>query len=121
MIHHVCMNIDGAIRNAKDLRGCIKENGCTLNTVAEVRAWLNKQKAKGYRVLPMGYCKDFDFQTGCPGHESGEEVKEHEAICKIACAICDEEDTCTLWCGTSTECKAYQEAKKIYEERKKNG
>lgn len=118
MIHHVCMNIDGAIRNAKDLRGCIKADGCTLNTLAEVREWLNKQKAKGYRVLPMGCCKGFDFQTGCPGHDSDEEVKKHEAVTKIACAICEEEETCTLWCGVATECKAYQEAKKIYEERK---
>lgn len=54
MIHHVCMNIDGAIVNAKDLRGCITVEGHTLNTVAEVRAWLNEQKAKGYRVLPFG-------------------------------------------------------------------
>ena len=51
MINHICMNIDGAIRNAKDLKGCVTVEGCTLNTVAEIREWLNSQKAKGRRVL----------------------------------------------------------------------
>ena len=82
MINHICMNIDGAIRNAKDLKGCVTVEGCTLNTVAEIREWLNSQKAKGRRVLPFGYCKGFDFVKGCPGHETREECDEHEAICK---------------------------------------
>ncbi len=119
MINHICMNVDGAIRNAKDLKGCVTVEGHTLNTVAEIREWLNSQKAKGRRVLPFGYCKGFDFVKGCPGHETKEECDEHEAICKLASAICEEEKTCQQWCGVYTECKAYQEAKKIYEERKK--
>lgn len=119
MIRHIRMDIEGAIENAKTLRGCITVGDHTLDTVVDVRAWLYQQKKKGYRVLPMGYCKGFDFQNGCPGHESKEECEVHEAICKIANAICTEEE-CEHWCGVYTDCKAYQDAKKIYEERKQN-
>lgn len=118
MIRHMCMNIEGAIRNAKELKGCITIGGYTLNTVTEIREWLKQQKAKGWRVLPLANCKGFDFQTGCCGHETQEECDEHEAISKIASAICEEESTCEHWCGVYTECNAYKEAKKIYKDRK---
>lgn len=103
---------------AKDLKGCITVDGRVLNTVDEIRSCLNRCKAKGYRVLPMHDCKGFDFEHGCPGHATKEECDEHDAICKIARAICEEENDCPHWCGVHTECKAYQDAIKIYEERK---
>lgn len=73
MIQHICMNISGAIINAKDLKGCITVDGKTLNTVAEVRKFLRGQLALGRKVLPIGRCSNFDYQTGCKGHEHPEE------------------------------------------------
>lgn len=72
MIQHLCMNIEGAIANAKDLIGCITVDGKTLATVKEIRAFLRKQLAMGRRVLPMCRCSNFDYQKGCLGHEKRE-------------------------------------------------
>ncbi|MGN0743886.1 MAG: hypothetical protein ACI4MZ_01240 [Christensenellales bacterium] len=66
---HMCLNIEGAIRNAKDLKGCITlDDGRVLNTVAEIRDFLLAQLAMGRKVLPIGDCDNFDYQTGCKGH-----------------------------------------------------
>ncbi len=115
-IMHTCMNVSGAIKNAKSLKGCIEENGETLETVAEIRACLNRHLAAGRRVLPLCDCLGFSFQTGCPGHSEAD-AKRHKAIMKIARAICTEEQTCKRWCGLTDDCEAYRAATKIYEER----
>lgn len=73
MIQHFCMNIEGAIANAKDLKGAITVNGETLNTVKEIRTFLRGQLAMGRRVLPMCRCSNFDYQKGCLGHAKREE------------------------------------------------
>lgn len=66
---HVCLSIEGAIRNAKDLKGCITlDDGRVLNTVAEIREFMRVQLAMGRKVLPIGDCDNFDYQTGCKGH-----------------------------------------------------
>lgn len=65
---HLCLDIQGGIENAKELRGCFTVDGRQLNTVKEVRAFLNEQLALGRRVLPIGDCDNFDYQTGCKGH-----------------------------------------------------
>ena len=67
-IIHLCLDISGGIRNAKDLRGCITVDGKTLQTTAEVKNFLQGQLDMGRRVLPMGDCDNFDYQTGCKGH-----------------------------------------------------
>ena len=67
-IIHCCLDISGGIRNAKDLRGCITVDGKTLETTKEVRTFLQGQLDLGRRVLPMGDCDDYDYQTGCKGH-----------------------------------------------------
>lgn len=71
---HVCLDIARGIKNAKSLCGCIETDGVTLNTAKEVRAFLRGQLAMGRRVLPVGDCDNFDYQTGCKGHP----VKEQE-------------------------------------------
>ena len=72
--YHLCMSIDGAIENARMLKGCITtDDGKTLQTVAEIRQFLYGQKALGRRVLPMCDCDNFDYQTGCRGHKQEEE------------------------------------------------
>lgn len=65
---HCCLDISGGIRNAKMLKGCITVDGHALNTVKEIRNFLQGQLDMGRRVLPMGECDDFDYQTGCRGH-----------------------------------------------------
>lgn len=58
-------------------------NGKTLMTAKEVKAFLREQLALGRRVLPMGDCDNFDYQTGCRGHivedaeGSGNDEKEN--------------------------------------------
>ena len=65
---HFCLDIEGGIRNAKDLKGCITIDGRTLMTAKEVKEFLRYQLALGRRVLPFGDCDNFDYQTGCKGH-----------------------------------------------------
>lgn len=65
---HVSLDIEGGIQNAKSLCGAINVDGRTLETEQEVRAFLREQRAMGRRVLPMGDCDNFDYQTGCRGH-----------------------------------------------------
>ena len=72
MIYHTCMSIDGARLNAKMLKGCITVDGYTLQTVKEIRDFMKGELAKGRRVLPMGKCSNFCYQTGCKGHERQE-------------------------------------------------
>lgn len=67
-IIHCCLDIEGGIRHAKDLKGCITVDGRTLMTANEVKSFLREQLAMGRRVLPMGDCDNFDYQTGCKGH-----------------------------------------------------
>lgn len=72
--YHCCLSIEGAIRNAKDLRGCITlDNGQVLMTVKEIRDFMKSQLALGRRVLPCGDCDNFDYQIGCKGHEVEDE------------------------------------------------
>ena len=68
MEYHVCIDIDRAIENAKMLKGFITLDGRTLQTVAEIRAFLREQKKIGRRVLPIGDCDNFDYEKGCLGH-----------------------------------------------------
>lgn len=70
---HMSLNIDGGIQNARLLKGCITVDGRVLNTVKEIRAFLYEQKAMGRKVLPMGDCDNFDYQTGCQGHQVEDE------------------------------------------------
>ena len=72
MIVHTCMSIEGAIINAKYLKGALTVDGYTLQTVKEIRDFMKGELAKGRKVLPMCRCSNFDYQTGCKGHERPE-------------------------------------------------
>lgn len=63
-IIHVSLDIDGGIKNAQLLKGCITVDGRVLNTVKEIRAFLYEQKAMGREVLPIGDCDNFDYKKG---------------------------------------------------------
>ena len=67
-IIHCCLSVAGGIRNAESLKGCITVDGKTLVEVKEIKAFLQKHLDMGHRVLPVGDCDNFDYQTGCLGH-----------------------------------------------------
>jgi hypothetical protein len=66
---HMCLDVRGALANWSDreMRGVFKDNGRTL-TPREAKEFLMDEIAKGHRVIPIGDCDAFDFETGCPGH-----------------------------------------------------
>lgn len=51
MIIHTCLSIEGAIRNAKDLKGCLTVDGKTLDTVKEIRDYMRKQLTEGKKSI----------------------------------------------------------------------
>lgn len=65
---HCCLDIKGGMMNARMLKGVITVDGHTLTTVKEIRSFLQEQLDMGRKVLPMGDCDNFDYQTGCRGH-----------------------------------------------------
>ena len=71
---HLCVDIEGMLRIHKK-KGSLErmmtdnETGRYLSD-AEAREYLNECLAKGWRVLPMTECDNFDYQTGCQGHDS---------------------------------------------------
>ena len=68
-IIHCCLDISGGIKQAKMLKGCITVDGKTLETEREIKDFLKSQLAMGRKVLPVNDCDNFDYQTGCRGHE----------------------------------------------------
>ena len=73
---HLSLSIEGGIKWAKKLCGCIEVDGRTLNTVKEVREYLQGQLALGRKYLPMSDCDNFDYRQGCLGHIITESDKE---------------------------------------------
>lgn len=73
---HIHLDIEGGIRNAKSLCGVITVDGKTLMKEKEVKEFLKYQLAMGRRVLPMDGCDNFNYQTGCLGHEKEEATHE---------------------------------------------
>ena len=71
MKYHLCMNIDGAIRNMTDaeLRGMFQFKDGTRMTPHQARQTLKIEKQKGHRVIPLSECDNFDYQRGCLGHD----------------------------------------------------
>lgn len=65
---HCCISCEGGIAHAKYLKGNMTVDGKTLKTVKEVRDFFRGQLAMGRKVVPMGDCDNFDYQTGCKGH-----------------------------------------------------
>ena len=70
-IHHMCMSIEGCLRNHKDRKITIfNNNNGSRATDKQARAYLAECQAKGWKVIPLGEpCEGFDyFGHGCPGH-----------------------------------------------------
>ena len=65
------MDIEGFMRNAKfprDYRRMFKHDDGRPMTPDEARSQLFAELRQGRRVIPMGDCDNFDYQTGCKGH-----------------------------------------------------
>ena len=76
----MCYSVRGLLRKSnRDLEKC--ELKCFLDSdrkhlasVSTLRRVLIDELAKGHEVITIGDCDNFDYQTGCKGHD--EEVKE---------------------------------------------
>ena len=66
---HYCIDIASSIKHAKELKGCSVVDGKRFVTVEEARSYLKEQFLLNRRFLPMGACDNFDYLTGCKGHE----------------------------------------------------
>ena len=70
-IVHMCLDIRGALGWPKSkLRGLLVHDTGKKATADEAREFLLDCVAEGKRVLPMGECDGFSYETGCPGHET---------------------------------------------------
>jgi hypothetical protein len=67
---HLSLDIRGAIAGT-GWRAVSSPDGRRVKK-AEAIEWLMDRLGEGKRVLPMGPCEGFSYQTGCPGHENDE-------------------------------------------------
>lgn len=69
-LHHMCISVKGALLHNKPrkMAGWMDHEDGTPMTGKEVYAQFKKAEFEGKRVLPMGDCDNFDYQTGCRGH-----------------------------------------------------
>jgi hypothetical protein len=68
-IHHVSLDIAGALKWKKNLRGLICEDNGAEWTDKMVRNYFKECLAKGWKLLPFGKeCEGYSHETGCPGH-----------------------------------------------------
>lgn len=72
--YHMCICIEGALRQPRLLKYWTDDDGNPQKPAA-VREFLRCELAKGRKVLPMGECDNFDYQSGCKGHPQEESVK----------------------------------------------
>lgn len=69
---HMCIDLKGVIKNKfgkKSLKGLFTRQDGTECTHNEAMDYLLECLGKGWKVIPMGECDNFDYQTGCKGHE----------------------------------------------------
>jgi hypothetical protein len=65
---HMSLDITGAMKSPQMFVGNITVEGKTLWTIPEIMEFFQSQLDMGRRVLPLGDCDNFDYQTGCRGH-----------------------------------------------------
>lgn len=67
---HLALNVSGALAqcpNTNKMSYANHDDGRAM-TYKELREYLTKAKFEGKRLLPMGDCDNFDYETGCRGH-----------------------------------------------------
>ena len=70
---HMCQSVQGWLNlSPRDQRRSLKyttrDDGTPFGGVAELRQIFIDAKERGYRVLPICECDNFDYQRGCLGH-----------------------------------------------------
>jgi hypothetical protein len=76
---HLAQSVRGALKKSmRELRALAeaykKEDG-THPSAEELWEYFADQLAQGRELLPIGKCPDFNYKSGCPGHEMVE--REH--------------------------------------------
>lgn len=76
MRYHLCLCVRGALKWPKSkLKNMFtKDNGQTA-TPDEAKEILLDELSKGHEVIPFSQCDNFDFKTGCKGHEDKPDQK----------------------------------------------
>lgn len=72
-IMHMAASIEGMLNFHKrpgSLKGVFKTDEGRPLSDEEARQYLNECLSKGWKVIPMGECDNFDYQSGCKGHSS---------------------------------------------------
>lgn len=70
MMRHFCQSVEGALKNWKRREWVSIMKSNSLKSVEEAQELFWKLHSEGKRVIPIGDCDNFDFKTGCRGHES---------------------------------------------------
>lgn len=68
---HMCLSVNGCLKrlpNNNRPSFAADDNGKTF-TNRQLRAELQKAASEGKKMLPLGDCDNFDFETGCRGHD----------------------------------------------------
>jgi len=70
---HMCLCVSGALRwKDSRLAGLFTKEDGSECTGREAREYLKLQDYLGRRVIPVGDCDNFDYNTGCRGHPEQE-------------------------------------------------
>lgn len=75
---HMCLNVSGALSQTPkndELSFADNDDG-TAMTNNQLRIYLMKAQSEGKRVLPIGDCDNFDYQTGCKGHNKWQLISD---------------------------------------------
>ncbi len=71
---HVCQSVTGPLmhwtkRDWQNATKWITKPDGSSFTADELKAAFIEELAKGHKVIPMCECDNFDYETGCRGHE----------------------------------------------------
>jgi hypothetical protein len=66
---HMCISVEGVLNQykKKKITFCSNDDGSPMSPI-KARNIFEVARYEGKRVLPMGECYRFDYQTGCKGH-----------------------------------------------------
>ena len=69
--YHLCLDLRGALANwsKSELASCLTHDDGRRMTAREAKMALMDELSKGRKVIPCAPCDNFDYQTGCRGHE----------------------------------------------------
>lgn len=73
---HLCLSVRGVLSQPREVAAwakTAKNEGKPVST-EEFREWLFDQLKLGREVVPLAACDNFDYSTGCCGHEDQEEA-----------------------------------------------